>query len=335
LSNLKTSTDLVNFEVVQFVRKLAKKQHSEVLTQLGRRMASAIREGASAGNDPFGKVKGMIVEVIERLEGDAKADAAHKTYCDEQMAETEEKKDNREALIDKLTTQIDTMAARSAKLKEQVADLQKSLASLGKSQAEMNALRQAERKQYLINKLEMEQSIEGVKTALKILREYYANQDKAHTAATGSASGIIGLLEVAESDFTRALSELIATEKAAQASFDQETKENEIEKTTKDQDVSYKNREITQLTNAVGQATSDRQGTQTELDAILDYKNQLLKMCVSKVEAYGERKARREAEIAGLKEALSILEGEAVLLQHKGSTRRQKRLRSTVIAAEQ
>ena len=38
-------------------------------------------------------------------------------------------------------------------------------------------------------------------------------------------------------------------------------------------------------------------------------------MCVAKAEPYAEKKARRESEIAGLKEALEILEGEAALIQ--------------------
>ena len=41
------------------------------------------------------------------------------------------------------------------------------------------------------------------------------------------------------------------------------------------------------------------------------YWDKLQPMCVAKPESYEERKKRREAEIAGLKEALRILEEES------------------------
>merc|ERR1712226_781294 len=81
--------------------------------------------------------------------------------------------------------------------------------------------------------------IKGVQLALKVLRDYYA-KDKAHAADEGGGAGIIGLLEVVESDFSKGLIEMTSIEEAAQASYDKETKSNEIEKTTKEQDVKYK-----------------------------------------------------------------------------------------------
>merc|ERR1712061_575243 len=95
--------------------------------------------------------------------------------------------------------------------------------------------------------------------------------------------------------------------------------ENESEKTTKDQDVAYKTKEATGLDKAVAEAESDRSGVQTELDAVNEYLATLEKECIEKAETYEERKARFEAEIAGLKEALKILESEAVLLQRSSS----------------
>merc|ERR1719172_430132 len=173
----------------------------------------------------------------------------------------------------------------------------------------MDALRQKEKEIYEKNRPEMEEGVEGVKLALKILREYYAKEDKAHAAAEGAGGTIIGLLEVCESDFTKLLSEIIATEESAAAAYEEQTKENEITRTTKEQDVKYKTKEFTGLDKALAEMTSDKEGVEAELDAIYEYLEKLKEMCIAKPETYEERKARREAEIAGLKEALQILEG--------------------------
>merc|ERR1719310_1042767 len=202
-----------------------------------------------------------------------------------------------------------------AQLKEEVATLQKELAELAKMQAEMDKLREEEKALYDKNQPEMAAGLEGVKLALKILREYYAKEDKAHEAAEGAGGTIIGLLEVVESDFTKLLAEIIATEETAAKEYDEQTKENEITRTMKEQDVKYKTKEFTELDKAVAEMTSDKESVEAELDAIYEYLEKLKEMCVAKPETYEERKARREAELAGLKEALQILEGAAVLLQ--------------------
>merc|ERR1719203_2669354 len=126
------------------------------------------------------------------------------------------------------------MTARSAQLKEEVATLQKEFAELIKSQAEMDKLRAEEHEAYVTNKAELEKGLEGVKIALKILRDYFSQPDKAHVAAEGAGAGIIGLLEVCESDFSKGLANIIETEESAQATYEKETKENEVEGVTKE-----------------------------------------------------------------------------------------------------
>lgn len=274
-----------------------------------------MRDGGASGEDPFAKVKGLIKDMIERLLATQQAEASHKAYCDKEMGETAEKKADKEASIAKLTAKIDSMTATSKQLKSEVAELQRQLAELVKSQAEMDKMRQEANELFLSNKAELEEGLEGVKLALKILREYYASDGKAHAAAEGAATGVIGLLEVIESDFTKNIAESSADEASAQASYEKETMENKIEKAMKEQDVKYKTKEATDLDKAVAEASSDLQSDQTELAAILEYNSKLLDICVAKPETYEERAARRQAEIAGLKEALQILAGEAVLLQ--------------------
>merc|ERR1712204_105711 len=229
-------------------------------------------------------VKGLIQDMIETLEKEAEADATEKAYCDKELAESNAKKDAKTTEIKKLSTKIDQMTSRSAQLKGEVAELEKGLSALAKAQAEMDKIRLEEKEEYTKAKAEMEAGIKGVQLALKVLRDYYAKGDKAHASDEGGGAGIIGLLEVVESDFSKGLIEMTSTEDAAQASYDQETKENEIEKVTK---------EASGLEKATAEATSDKSGVQEELDAVSEYLKGIEDRCIAKPETYEERVRRR------------------------------------------
>merc|ERR1719253_2041179 len=308
-----SGTDLANFEAVRFVRDLAHKEKSTALAQLASRMSAAMRMRGN-NQDIFAKVKGLISSMIEKLLAEAEADATEKAFCDKEMSETEQKKADKEAAIDKLSTQIDSMTAKSAKLKEEVATLQKELAALAKAQAEMDKVRAEEKAAFDVNSAEMKKGVKGVQLALKVLREYYA-KDSAHSSADGAGSGIIGLLEVCESDFSKGLAEMRAAEQSAVSEYDKLSKANAIEKATKEQDVKYKTKESKGLDKDTADTNGDKATVQSELDAVNQYYTGIKARCIAKAETYADRTARREAEIAGLKEALTILDGEAVLLQ--------------------
>merc|ERR1719272_154347 len=94
------------------------------------------------------------------------------------------------------------------------------------------------------------------------------------------------------------------------------TQENKVTKAQKEQDVKYTIKEFKGLDKDVTESSSDREGLQTELDAVMEYDSKIKAQCIAQPETYEERKKRREAEVAGLKEALSILEGQAVFLQN-------------------
>merc|ERR1719189_2576916 len=135
---LNSMEGLVQFEAIRLVRDLARKEESSSLAQLASRMDAAMHSGVA---DPFAKVKGLIADMIAKLEEAADADATEKAFCDKEISETIAKKDEKSAEIAKLTTKIDQMSARSAQLKEEVAALQQALAELAASQLEMDKLR--------------------------------------------------------------------------------------------------------------------------------------------------------------------------------------------------
>jgi len=312
---LSSSSDLSRVEAVRFIRDLARKNKSPALAQLASRVSSAVKLGSAAGEDVFAKIKGLITDMIATLESEAEADAQQKAYCDKEMSEANTKKDDLTTEKDKLSTKIAQDSAASTKLKEQVATLQNELASMSKAKAEADALRTKENEAFKKNSAEMKLGIEGVQKALKVLKEYYAKGDQSHSAAEGAGSGIIGLLEVCESDFTKGLTEMTAQEETAATEYDAYVKQDQIETAAKTKDVEYKTKEAAGLDKAVSELSGDLTTVTDELDAVLSGLDKLKEMCVAKAEPYAERKARREAELAGLKQALQILDGEAMLLQ--------------------
>merc|ERR1719271_2156383 len=162
-------------------------------------MASAVRHAEKVGADPFAKVKGMISDMISKLTVEAEKDAAKQGRCDKEMAETKAKKADKEAEIEKLTTKIDKATAASTKLKEEVAVLQTELAEIAKMQEEMDKLRAEEKAVYDSSSAELKKGVAGIKKALQVLRDFYSSGG----GSADAGGGIISMLEVAESDFTK------------------------------------------------------------------------------------------------------------------------------------
>jgi len=322
-----SSRDLHRYEAVRLVRDLARKEGSAALAQLASRMTTAMQSRGA-----FDKVKALISDMIARLEKEAGADATKKAYCDKELKESTAKKSEKTDEIEKISTRIDRMAASSAQLKEEVATLENELSLLAKTQAEMDKLRGEQKAEYEASKAELEKGITGIKLALKILNEYYA-ADSAHESSEGAASGIIALLETVEADFSKNLAQISADEESAAAAYEAETKENEIDRTAKDQSVKYKVKESKALDKSSAELTSDRNGVQAELDAVSEYLTKIEGACVEKAESYAERAERRAAEIAGLKEALNILESETALVQQQARHRTLRGARHVALKA--
>jgi len=328
-SRLKTHVDLAGAEVVSMIKQLAKDTGSPALAQLASRVSAVLQYGASAGEDPFVKVRGLIKALIVKLQAEAGAEATEKAYCDEQTAKTEAKKTELEDDVAKLTAKIDQDSARSASLKEEVKQLQAELAALAKLQAEMDTIRGDEHAAYVEAKADLEEGLAGVRQALGILRDYYGNgaamvqmvqepeRPELHKAAVGAGNSIIGILEVVESDFAKNLAQEETQEADAAAEYEKTTQENKVSRTLKEQDVKYKTQEFVSADKSIAEMSADLRSTQTELDAVNDYYSKIKDRCTAKAETYETRKAKREAEIKGLKEALAILENETAFVQRK------------------
>jgi hypothetical protein len=241
-----------------------------------------------------------------------------------------------------LTTKIDQSAAKSAALKEDVKGLQVELATFAKQQADMDKIRSESHAAYVQAKAGLEEGLDGVRKALSVLREYYGGSaallqgdgsfsalmqqpaiPELHSKAMGASSSIIGILEVVESDFAKNLAAEETEEDDAASEYEKTTQANKVTKTLQDQDVKYKTQEFTGLDKSIAELTADKETTDAELSAVLEYYAKIKERCIAKSETYAERARRRAAKIAGLKDALRIFEDETAFVQSrkKGSLR--------------
>merc|ERR1719218_552359 len=116
--------------------------------------------------------------------------------------------------------------------------------------------------------------------------------------STGAASGIIGMLEVAESDFSKMLSEGQSAEDQLQKEYEKVSEDNRIATAKKDTEKKYSAKDLKETGALLADTKDDLGVSQEELSAILEYWEKLQPQCVAKPEPYEERKARREREIA-------------------------------------
>ncbi|CAE7813879.1 unnamed protein product, partial [Symbiodinium sp. CCMP2456] len=115
----------------------------------------------------------MISDMITTMQENLQAEATKKAYCDKEMGEAADKKAAKEGDLDDVSTKIDGTASKSASLKKQVVAIKKELTTLAETQANMTALRQEEKAIFKTKEPETVTGMEGVKSALKSLRDFY------------------------------------------------------------------------------------------------------------------------------------------------------------------
>jgi len=308
----------VQTRVSQYLSAQAKKLNSRVL--------AAVAEHAS--DDPFKKVKKMIKDLIVRLMEEANEEAEHKGWCDTELSTNEQTRKEKTAAVETLHAEIDQLQASIAKLTEDIGELTKAVAELDAAMAKATKLRQEEKAKNTETISDSEEAQTAVAQALTVLKEFYAKAaeatafvqqkaepeifDKAYTGMGGESGGVVGMLEVIESDFARLESDTKAAEATAQKEYDEFMTDSKVDKSEKNTDIEHKTAKKQDESQALTTKNEDLEGTQKELDAALAYFDKLKPSCVDSGVSYEDRVARRKEEIESLQEALKILNGEDI-----------------------
>merc|ERR1712166_718660 len=159
-----------------------------------------------------------------------------------------------------------------------------------------------------------------------VLKEFYAKAgdatafvqeepeifDKPYKGMGAESGGVVGMLEVIESDFARLEAETSSSEATAQKTYDEFMTDSKVDKAQKTTDSEHKTAKKQDQEQALTVKSGDLEGTQKELDAALAYFDKLKPSCVDAGVSYEDRVGRRKEEIESLQEALKILNGEDI-----------------------
>jgi len=297
--------------VADFLEEKARTANSRVLQLLASKVSA----------DPFKKVTKMIKDMIFKLMEEANEEAEHKGFCDTELTTNKQTRDMKTEDAATLKAEIEGLSADISKLGEEIAELSAAVSEIDAAVAKATQERAEEKSKNQATIADATAGEAAVQQALEVLKAFYDKAGASLMQTSGSlgpemesgeykgmgGGGVLGMLEVCQSDFARLLSETEASEDDAARAFSEFSSESAVDKATKEATAKHKAGMKQQKESAVAAAETELTGVQEELDAALAYYDKLKPSCIDAGESYEERVARRKAEIESLQEALKIL----------------------------
>jgi len=297
--------------LVSLLRSEAKTLKSGLLAKLAQRVAA----------DPFAKIKKLIQELIERLLQEAADEASHKGWCDKEMGKAKQTRGWKVEELEKLNAGLATAEALRDKLTEEKDDLTADIESLGQELTNSTELRDKEKEENEATIKEAKEAKEAVGEAIKVLKDFYnkegflqdpeapdAGFEGEYKGKGDKAGGIIGMLEVVQSDFARTEKETTEAEDAAAKDFIEFERTTKVSKKTKEIALEATSSHLKETEDKVSTDKETMTSTQTALDNALLELQKLHDACIDTGKSAEEKKMQREQELESLKKALCILD---------------------------
>merc|ERR1719324_571334 len=152
------------FKVAIYLQDRARQLNSRILGALADRVEK----------DPFKKVKKMIKDLIDKLMEEANAEAAHKGWCDTELATNEKTRKEKTDAVETLKAEIDELTASIAKLGEEIVELSTAISDTDAAVEKATKMREEEKAKNSETIKDAQEAQTAVAQALTVLKEFYA-----------------------------------------------------------------------------------------------------------------------------------------------------------------
>merc|ERR1719503_176255 len=198
----------------------------------------------------------MIKDLITKLMEEAAGESEHKGWCDTELSTNEQTRKEKTAGVEKLHAQIDELEAAIAKATN---------------------LRNTEKAKNTETIADAKEAQTAVAQALTVLKDFYAKAAQAtsfiqkedptifeseYKGMGNSNGGVVGMLEVIESDFARLEADTKSAEASGQKEYDEFMDDSSSDKSAKNVDIEHKTAKKQDESQALQTAQEDLAGTQ-------------------------------------------------------------------------
>merc|ERR1719161_3435678 len=292
--------------------------------------------------DPFAKVKELIQQLITRLLTESENEATQKGWCDTEIGKANSDRYFRMTDTKKLSAKALVLEAEKKSQEQTITKLTTEISELQADHVKVTQIREKEKAE---NKNVLEDSREGLtalQKALATLKKFYGKASRANQggyvslaqtkakqtpaeaamAAAGTSgkgvgnyegnqaagTGIIGILQIIQSDFKRSISMAEQAEKDSYTEYAQYDKESKRSMSAKTEGLDNAKDDLKIASGDLVATLNKLQDNQKLLDMSLQALETLRPACIDTGMSWDEKTKRRDAEIQALKDALGVFE---------------------------
>merc|ERR1719379_2080314 len=318
-------------EAVRKLFAVGAETHNAALVQLGTAIRSQLQVHArqpaayfdAKAMDP---VKNLLHEMIVKLEDELAAEVSHHEWCKTEKATSAAAKAEREENIASLEAEIEALTTAIQQLTSEIAFLQSELVRIQQETDEAIRLRKEEHDTFVKAKEDHDNVIAALEKAMQALSGQYgfiqlralSHSEKQspfaeYASGGGSGASAMEMLQDLLNRYTEARTELVQSEETAQKAHEDLLAKNEQFRKDTTQTKQAKETEKRQKNERLGNARVELAANRQELAEVVQYIADLRPSCDDIRVTFEERKKRREAEIAALKETLAVLEDPSMM----------------------
>jgi len=304
---------------------LAKLLQERAQTLNSFELAAVARKLESGG--PFDGVVTLIKDLISKKQAQGAKEASKQQYCETEMSANKKTREEKTDEVEDLQAAADKINATIASLGEEVATLNTDVTDMKKAVREATAVRTKEKAKNIATIADAKAAQAAVAQAIGVLQEFYAKagqatafvqeghqqpipeamDSKPYQGMGAESGGVLGMMEVIQSDFARLETETTSAESAGASEYEEFMDDSTIDIASKEKDVEGKQDRIEREQQKLFEKSSDLKAVEAELGAAVKTFEELKPQCADAEASYEEQKKLREEEMATLQQALDAL----------------------------